>query len=75
MTAHSTDDVSASDFPEECPWCSSDLSIDRRTEVETLHTARKAFTFEEHMIEEHPVIWWVAGKIAWVKQQLRQLKP
>jgi glutaredoxin len=72
MTARTTDDVSVSDFPDECPYCQADLTIDQRTDVETLHTARKAFTFEEHMVEEHPVIWWVAGKIAWVLEKLRR---
>lgn len=75
MTAQSTDDVSADSFPDECPHCGADLTIDQRTEVEALHTARKAFTFEEHMVEEHRVIWWVAGKIAWVRRTLRRFKP
>lgn len=75
MTARTTNELSASDFPDECPHCGADLTIDQRTEVETLHMTRKAFTFEEHMVEEHPVIWWVAGKITWLRKRLRRLKP
>lgn len=69
-----SESISADDFADECPHCGADLSIDQRTEIETLHTARKAYTYDAHMSEEHPVIWWVAGKIAWVKRKLRQLK-
>lgn len=69
------DEIDASDIPDECSWCEEDLGIERRTGVEILYTARKAVTYEAHMRDEHPVIWWVAGKITRVTQALRQLKP
>lgn len=67
--------VDASDLPDECPACGEDLTVDRRTDVETMHAYRKAETIEQHMQDEHRIIWYVSKKLAWIADKLGQLKP
>jgi len=45
---------------DECVKCGEDLTIDRRTEIDELHEARKKARLMEHYREEHRVIWTIA---------------
>jgi len=71
--------IDQNDLPDECPKCGADLTVDRLTDHDDLHALRRYYTFEKHMTDEHPVIWFVAEKVARItvkiQQILRKFKP
>lgn len=71
MTASNTDNIQADDLPDECPKCGTDLTVDRETESEMLHAARKAFYLERHMRNEHPWTWKLSKAITWVLSKFK----
>lgn len=65
-STNTSDDVSdaAKSVPDECPLCGEDLTVNPETDVQELRDARKVAGFEDHIEQNHPIVYHVGSGLA-----------
>lgn len=58
-----------------CPACGEDLTIDRRTGVDSMYKTRKAEHIRQHIKDEHPNYYRVGMIVGTVVLKIKRLLP